>query len=161
MRQISEKVTVISLFEVGDLLQYNNIPLENFIIVNLYKIVALSKIYKQLFPTCEKIPDIIHEEPRSCLFDMNGLKTDVIYSTARPIICQQCRSVMEESQLPQGFLISICKELKAIRKPRYYRLQDWIKRRPFWSLFIMFIGAVVVEILANIFYEFISQIWKQ
>jgi len=160
MRRVDGWVSVISLFEVGDLLQYNNVPLENFIIVNLYKLVALSKIYNNCPPTDEGIPDIIHDETRSCLFDMNGLKTDVIHSTARPCICSQCQATMLKTQLPQGFLSKICKELKNVRKPMFYRLQDYIKKRPLCSIAIMVASALIIELLANAAYDIIAQIWK-
>lgn len=159
MRRISEGVAVLSLFEVGDMLLHYNIPLENFVAVNLYKMVALLKIYKKVPITSEEIPPIIHDETRSCLFDMNGNKTDVIYSTERPSICQQCQSVMMESQLPDGFSRRICKELKKIRKPRYYRLQDYIKKRPLFSICIMLASALVIEIIANLVCDFIPKIW--
>lgn len=161
MRRVSKGVSVVSLFDVGDLLQRYNIPLENFIAINLYKMLSLIKIYNEVPITSEGIPDIIHDETRSCLFDMNGLKTDVIYSTARPIICQQCQAVMSSKQLPYGFLSTICKELKNIRKPMYYRLQDYIKRRLLISISIVALSAVVIEIIANLAYELIALIWKQ
>lgn len=160
MRRITEGVSVLSLFEVGDMLQYYNIPLENFIAINLYKMVALLKIYRKLPITREEIPPIIHDETRSCLFDMNGIKLDVIYSTERPNICQRCQVTMKGIQLPHGFLNRICKELKKIRKPRYYRLQDYIKKRPLISIGIMMIGALIIGILANLAYDGILKIWR-
>ena len=42
----------------------------------------------------------------------------------------------------------------------YYRLQDYIKKKPLVSIGVMVVSALVIGILANVAYEVIAQIWK-
>jgi hypothetical protein len=159
MRRIDKGLIIISFFEIGDILQSDNIPFENFIIKNIYEIVTLELAYPDLPNTRDEIPDIIHYEPRGCLFDMNGMKTDIIYSTRKLILCPQCTAFLHNRVLPQNFIKGLISEIKKIKKPFYYRISDLIKRHPLWAILIaitsqVFIG-IVAGLLANYLFKWI------
>lgn len=150
MRRVENNKVIISLFEVGDILQYYHIPLECFILKNIYEIVTLLHINNRLPPTREEIPDIIHEETRSCLFDMHGIKTDIVYFfTGKHSLCHQCVAYLENTQLPKNFLKELLRELRRIRKPAFYKIYDFVKCHPIWSIVIVVISQLAVALLAN------------
>lgn len=156
MRRVAKRLTVISLYEIGDILQNYNIPIENFIIKNIYEMAVLTHLYPNLPNTRDEIPNIIHDETRGCLFDMNGKKIDIIHSTGKLIICPQCAALLQQKDLPQNFVYNLTSEIKKIRKQLFYRISDFIKKHPLWSIVIgittqLLIGTIA-GLLANYFF---------
>jgi hypothetical protein len=161
MRKVTDKLTIISLSEIGDILQYYHIPIENFILKNIYEIVTLLHAYPNLPNTRDQIPDIIHEENRSCLFDMNGIKTDVIYFfTNKPSLCLQCETKLLQRQLPANFVSNLKRELKRMRKPLFNRICDFVKCYPKWSIFIAVVGQLLIGLLAGLFANYLFFLFK-
>jgi len=161
IRRITSGVVVLSLYEVADVLGRQNIPIEHFIIRNLYEIAMLFLLYGSLQPTRTGVPSIIHDETRSCLFDMNGLKCDVEYSTSKPSICSQCHAALSRSQLPNDTLRKLEKELKRIRKPLYHRIVGFVKQRPILSLWIAIVAGIILELVGNGLYDVLIRIFSR
>jgi hypothetical protein len=149
MRMVDKRLIIISFFEVGDILRHNDIPVENFILRNIYKIVTLTHAYPALPNTSDGIPDIIHEETRSCLFDMNGIKTDIAYSSSKPSLCPQCEANLQQRQLPKDFINCLVNEIKKIRKPLFNRISDFIKRHPVWAIIIGIATQLCIGLVAG------------
>lgn len=160
IRRLSSSVVVISLYETADVIEAENIPLEYFILRNLYEFYLLHHIYHPIPPTREGIPNIIHNETRSCLFDMCGEKYDVIFSTGKPSLCNQCKANLAAHQLPDGALVGVERELRRIRKPRYYRISDWVKQRPVRSLVIASVGAICTGAVGNGVYDLLKLLFS-
>jgi len=161
MRRVNNNVVTISLFEVGDILQYYHIPLEYFILKNIYEIVTILHIYDRLPTTREEIPDIIHDETRGCLFDMHGIKTDIIYFfTGRHSLCSQCEAYLVKKQLPKDFLKDLVCELRKIRKPAFYKIYDFVKCHPIWSIIIVVISQLVIGLLAGLLANYLFFLLK-
>ena len=95
---------------------------------------------------------VFHDETRGCLFDMCGLKEDIIVSHANPQICPECESAMRRTLLPIDYIEQLKKEIKQIKKPLYYRLFDWIKMHPVLSILITSILAIILNIISSIIY---------
>jgi hypothetical protein len=157
MRKVDSGLTIISLFEVGDILRDRDIPIENFILRNIYEIVALTCVYPDLPNTSDEIPAIVHEETRSCLFDISGIKTDIIYSSSKPSLCPQCEAYLQKKQLPQGFTNNLISEIKRIRKPLFNRISDFIKHHPIWAIIIGIVTQLCIGIVANYLYYLINR----
>ena len=161
MRKVADKLIIISLFEIGDILQHYHIPIENFILKNIYAIVTLLHAYPNLPNTRDQIPDIIHEENRSCLFDMNGIKTDVIYFfTDKPSLCLQCEANLLQRQLPANFVSNLKHELGRMRKPLFNRICDFVKCHPIWSIVIAVISQLFIGLLASLFANYLFFLFK-
>lgn len=159
LRRLDKNIVVLSLYQTADACEWNDIPLENFLLRNLYELCAIFKLEGSV-PTSGIIPPIIHDDTRHCIFDMCGIKTDVVYSASLPKICDQCRSHMNSKQMTTGFVKSLEEELKRIKKPLYYRILSFVKRRPVWSIGITFAAGVFVELFSNLLYDLISWIFK-
>lgn len=156
-----DNVVVNSLFEVGDILQYSHVPIEHFIIKTIYEMVTLLHIHPDLPNTRDGIPEIFHDETRRCLFDMNGLKADVIYFfTGTPSLCSQCESYLVRKQLPKNFLKDLTREIKKIRKPIFYKIYDFVICHPIWSIVIVAISQLAIGLLANYLFFLYQEIMK-
>lgn len=161
MRRVANNVVIISLFEVGDILQYYHIPLEYFILKNIYEIVTLLHMDNRLPTTRERIPNIIHEETRGCLFDMHAIKTDIIYFfTGRHSLCHQCVAYLEKKQLPKNFLKELLHELRKIRKPAFYKIYDFVKCYPIWSIVILVISQLAIGLFAGLLANYLFFLLK-
>ena len=77
-RRISANRIVFSFHEIKEILRLSNIPLENIIYRLLYAYTLTYKRSGNCIPEAAVITNFTHDETRGCLFDMNGLKTDVI-----------------------------------------------------------------------------------
>lgn len=156
MRKVTDKLIVISLFETGDILQNCHVPIENFILKNIYEIVTLLNAYPSLPNTRDQIPDIIHEENRNCLFDINGIKTDVIYFFLnKPSLCLQCEADLLQKQLPTNLVSNLKHELGRIRKPLFNRICDFVKCHPIWFIVIAVTSQLFVGLLAGLFANYL------
>jgi len=154
MRRLKSGVVVLSLREVGELLQQVNVPIENFLLRNLYAIGLLYHHQGRTLPASRiGIPKIIHDETRSCVFDMNGIRADIAYSCSGPTICNPCKVSLGEKALPQDVLKSVQRELRRIRRPLYFRMAEFVRRRPLLSLAIAFGGGLSLELVGNGAYD--------
>lgn len=153
-RRIAENVGCFSLFEVGDILRSHNIPLENAILRTLY---AGTMIYlcKKSFPSMQEWRSSSHHETKGCIFDMNGIKTNILFSCDRPILCESCCVAARKFQVSNENIKTFQKEILKIKKRRYYRISDWVKRRPLWAIFISGTVALIIGILGSIIGSYI------
>jgi len=56
-----------------------------------------------------------HDDIRTCLFDMNMDKNDIVFSLHKPQLCTQCTARSQRYQLPNGFLETLKNELKKFK----------------------------------------------
>lgn len=135
---------------VKDLLESENIPLENVIYRLLYAYSLVYKRFGDKLPSYDDNQGFTHDETKGCIFDMNGLKMDLIESCDKPIICEECEHELKIRRVPINLICSVKKELKGIRKTLYYRVEDFIKSHPIKSLIMSLISAVLFGVLSSI-----------
>lgn len=130
-RRLSHNRVAITMFQIYEILQSANIPVENFILHRIYVYSILRKKYS-------RIPDYTvsnsHDETRGCLFDMNPYKEELVYSSSKPIICDDCYIKQAHEGVPIDFLDQVRKELKKIHKGTFYVISDFIKNIRSWQL---------------------------
>lgn len=146
-KRLSEKnnIYVVSFFEIDKILSSNNIDLFNFMLLTIYRCLTRFKFNRK--------PNS-HHETKGCLFDMCGMKEDIIYSCVNPILCNECKSSLNEQKQFLDILIS---ELPKIKKSIYYKIKDFIELHPWPSLFIGSFFTVILNIISSLIYEFIFQ----
>ena len=156
-RRLNDNKVVFSFYETKDILNFYNIPLENIIYRLLYAYTLLFKRSKRSIPSGTENTDFTHDETRGCLFDMNGIKRDIVYSCHDPIICDSCVEKMRTDRVPENTINRIKKEIRKIKKPLFFRVSDFIKMHPIISLIISVSVAlalgIIGSLLANIIYE--------
>jgi len=160
VRWIEKTVIILSLHETAELLKESNLTIENFIIRNIYEFCSIYLETSKNNISIDAIYNIPHDETRGCLFDMCGNKADIVFSTEEPTICDQCKARISQSQLSKGFLSNLEKELSKIKKSLYYRLIDFIEKRPILAIVITALSAIFLNLLSNMLYDFIKVIIK-
>ncbi|MBL1420426.1 MAG: hypothetical protein COC24_007950 [Alphaproteobacteria bacterium] len=88
-RRLNKNRVVFTFHEIQTILEYSNIPLENVVYRLLYSYALIYKGLKGIPPNSE-FANFTHDDTRGCLYDMNGIKTDIIHSCNKPIICPMC-----------------------------------------------------------------------
>jgi hypothetical protein len=150
MHRLSDHTCVLTLHDMGEILTGANIPLETFVIRNLYEMVVM---YLELGGSLKSEGyQLPHEDTRGCLFDFSAYKSNVIWSTENVNLCSSCKSRLKQKQLPLGFIDGLEHELKGIRKPLIFTVLDWVKRHPIWSMAISALVGLALSILGNIGY---------
>lgn len=155
-RRLSNNRIVFSFYEIKEILADANIPLENVIYRLLYSSSLLYKRSGNRIPTNGELTNFTHDETRGCLFDMNGMKTDLVYSCDKPIICPDCVGRLRAEMVSNDVISQTQKEIMKIRKNFFYRISDYIKRHPIRSLIISMVTAIFLNVLASYIYAYLT-----
>ncbi len=160
-RRLTSNRVVFSFHEIKEILRYSNIPLENVIYRLLYAYTLLYKRSDSRIPANSERTNFTHDETRGCLFDMNGIKTDVVYSCHNPIICSSCVEQLRREKVSDEAIVKCQSEIQKIQKELFYRITDFVKQHPLWSLTISGITAIILgstgSILGSYVYEAIKR----
>jgi hypothetical protein len=151
LRRLSDKVAVLSLYEMADLVKFSDFTVEQYILRNTYELAVLFAANGKLIPA--DYTTWAHDETRGCLFDMNASKSDIVYSLHRPILCPACRTRVSSKQVAANFLPTLDKELRRIQKTLYVRMMEWVKRHPIFALAITASSAITLNIIASVIFE--------
>jgi hypothetical protein len=159
-RRLSENRVVFSFHEIKEILRFSNIPLENVVCRLLYSYTLLYKRSDNCIPKNTAHTNFTHDETRGCLFDMNGIKTDVVYSCHSPIICPDCIERLRRENISNETISQCQSDIRRIRKVLFYRIADFIKQYPLWSLAISAATAIILgacgSVLGSYVYEAIK-----
>lgn len=148
-RRLSNNTACLSLYEVTEALRSHNIPLHNIVLRMIYSFVLIYT-RKQSLPSMKLLPSFAHHETKGCIFDMTGIKTDIVFSCDRPVFCTECRVSAKGDSVPKEWLDKYEKEIRGIRKALFYRLSDKIKQHPIWALFLSSLFAVILGIIGSL-----------
>lgn len=120
-RRLKKNRVVLSYYEMYQILTEGHIPLENLVLRVLY---VFSLVYlrqnNRIPPQIENI-GFTHDDTRGCLFDMNGNKTDVLFSLDKPIICDDCTNRLRTDKVSDNKIEIVKKEIRKIKKKRFYK----------------------------------------
>jgi len=160
-RRLSDNKVCLTYKDMTEILMFNNIPLENLVLRTLYAISFVYRRYEnRIPPISEKGVHFTHDETKGCIFDMCGIKTDIVYSLDRPKLCHNCVGNLTSNRIDTNIVNCVQNELKKIRKAKYYRIFDWIKKRPIGALIISIIGGIFLGIISSILATYIIEITK-
>jgi hypothetical protein len=150
MRRLSDHACVLTLQDMAGYMTAANIPLEIFVVRNLYEMVLLYLEFNgTVHSDAHRHP---HEDTRGCLYDFAAYKFNAVWSTKSVRLCTSCKSRLTKKQLPIGFVGRFERELKRIKKPAVFAAIDFIKSHPVWSVFISAGLGLALNILAGIIY---------
>lgn len=149
-RRLSGNRVIFTFHQIRDFLLYENIPLENAVFRILYSCALVYKRAAGSIPSIETAISFTHDETRGCVFDMNGIKYEIVESCNSPIICQECRERLVSERVSTTIIDSCASELKQIKKPLYYRILEFTKHHPILSLMISTLYALFFGIVGSI-----------
>lgn len=159
-RRLSENRVVFSFHEIKEILRFSNIPLGNVICRLLYAYTLLYKRSGNRIPENAENTNFTHDETRGCLFDMNGIKTDVVYSCHNPVICPDCVERLRREKVTDETIAKCQSEIRQIRKALFYRIADFIKQHPLWSLAISAATAIILGALGSMLGSYVYEAIK-
>lgn len=159
-RRLSGNRVVFTFHETKEILGLANIPIENIICRILYAYTLLFLRSGNKIPPNDEGTNFTHDETRGCLFDMNGIKWDIVYSCHQPIICPDCVERLKKEKISNEIISKTQKEIRKIKKPIFYRIMEFIKKHPIWSLLISALSAIILgaigSFIATLFYEYMK-----
>lgn len=160
-RRFTNNTICMTFYQMADMLTLSNIPIENLVYRLLYSYSLIYRRHGNRIPSRDEVTTFTHDETRGCLFDMNGIKSDIIYSTNKPIICDECVQRLTIERVPINTINKVKEEIKGIKKETYYRIADLVKKHPIWALIISTISALLIgtlgSLLSTILWESITK----
>ncbi|MGC1377626.1 MAG: hypothetical protein WA821_15435 [Anaerolineales bacterium] len=154
MRRLGDNIVVLSLYEMAEIIRDANFTIENYIIRNVYEIIVLFLGNQRTVP--DSSSTWTHDEIRGCLFDMNANKSDIIFSMHNPTLCTQCRNRLLSAQIDSNVIPSLTHELKKLKKEFFFRMIEYVRAHPIWSLVITAATALVLNLLASVIYDLVK-----
>lgn len=156
-RRLGNNQIVFTFSQIKEFLASENIPLENAILRVLYAYTLLYRRSGNKIPGFDEAPSFTHDETRGCLFDMNGIKYDLVESCNKPIVCRECEERLRNERVSNQTIKTVQQEIGGIQKHLYYRASDFVKAKPLValaisSLFAIFLG-VVGSLIASVAYD--------
>lgn len=149
-RRLSKNRVCFSFYQTADSLIPNNIPIENLVLKMLYSYTLIYRRFGNRLPESIESTDFTHSDTRKCLFDFNGIKSQVIHSSIKPIICEECTAQLLSEKVSKELIDNIKKELPKINKNIFYQISDFIKKRPILSIIISILTALLIGIIGSI-----------
>lgn len=156
-RRLGDNLVAFTFYEILDILSDSNIPLENAIYRVLYSYSLFFLRSGRSIPDYGALSGFTHDETRGCLFDMNGIKTDLVASCHNPQLCDECEERFKANKVSGSTLALVKKEIKAIRKDLYYRIMEGVKRNPIAALSISVAAALLIGASSSLI---ASVIWR-
>ena len=113
-RRLHNNRLVFTFHEIKEILIHSNIPLENIIYRLIYAYTLFYKRSGNKIQMTGEHTNFAHDETRGCLFDMNGIKTDIIYSCHNPIIYPNCIEKLKQEKVSNEVISKVQKEITRI-----------------------------------------------
>lgn len=154
-RRLGGNQIVFTFNQIRDILAWENIPLENAILRVLYSYTLLYRRSGNSIPGFGEAPSFTHDETRGCLFDMNGIKSDLVESCNRPSVCSECEERLRNERVSTETIRAVQREIRKIRKHLYYRALDFVKAKPIAALAISSAFAILLGVTGSVIASYI------
>jgi hypothetical protein len=159
-RPVGENQIVFTFFEIKEFLNAESIPLANAILRMLYAYTLRYRRSGNTIPEAGAAKIFTHDDTRGCLFDMNGIKSEIVESCNRPVVCPDCEARCRNEHIPTQFIKIIQKEINKIRKPLYHRSLDFAKSKPIVALAISSAFAISIGVAGSLIASHIYEVIK-
>ena len=152
-RPISEKLIVVSIFDIETLNIHEGISVEMYITRFL---LAFSTIFQAYSGLSQQATELMQPNATGCLFDKSIYKPQIAIFFRQPKLSPAAINLLNSKTLPQNFLTDLQNDIKKLKIGTYYKLKDWLKENPIWAISITFlIGLIFSELLGNYTYDLI------
>jgi hypothetical protein len=155
-RRLGEGVCALSLHEMAGITRRAHFKVENFLIRSIYGYAIYHHVFGHVPASAEA--SWSHHATRRCVFDMNGLKEDIVYSLHQPRLCEECLMRLRAAQIPPDFAQSVQRELLLLKKGALYRFLDWANAYPGRALAWGVVASVVINVCSNYIYDHASKL---
>jgi hypothetical protein len=149
-RRLGDNKIVFTFSQIKEFLDYENIPLENAVLRVLYAYTLLYRRSGNRIPNFDEASSFTHDETRGCLFDMNGIKSDLVESCNKPVVCAACEEHLKNDRVSTQMIKTVQNEICKIRKSIYYQALDFIKVKPLVALMISSAFAILLGVIGSL-----------
>lgn len=161
-RRIGDNQIVFTFSQIKEFLDWENIPLENAVLRVLYAYTLLYRRSGNRIPSFNEAPSFTHDETRGCLFDMNGIKSDLVESCNKPVVCAECEERLKNERVSTQTIKMVQGEICKIRKNIYHQALDFVKAEPLIALAISSAFAILLggigSLIASFVYDSIKSV---
>lgn len=157
-RRITDNMVVFTFHEIKEILENYNVPLENIVLRMLYAYSFLCLRNNKRLPSLSSGIHFTHSEARGCIYDFNGIKSDVHHSCDSPIICDKCTQDIRNNNVSEIIIDSGKNEINNIKRKLYYRIVRFMKKRPIASFLYSVSLASIIGLSTSIFGSFLYKI---
>lgn len=159
-RRLGNNQVVFTFHQIKDILEHYNIPLENVVYRLLYAYTLLYRRAGNKIPDFDEALSFTHDETRGCLFDMNGIKTDLVASCHNPQICDECQERLKQERVSKSDIENTQSDIKRIKKDLYFRIIGHVKKHPIAALFLSSIFALMLGTTGSVIGSFVYEYLK-
>lgn len=159
-RRLGNNQVVFTFHQIKDILEHYNIPLENVVYRLLYAYTLLYRRAGNKIPDFDEAPGFTHDETRGCLFDMNGIKTDLVASCHNPQICDECQERLKQERVSKSDIENTKIDIKRIKKDLYFRIIGHVKKHPIAVLVLSSMFALILGITSSVIGSFVYEYLK-
>lgn len=160
VRRLSNNTVILTFHEIELYLRLNNIPINNIVFRTLYAVSLVYLRYGKKIPITVELAKFTHDETRSCLFDMTGIKEEVIFSCNRPVVCEFCNQKLLIEKVSTETIEIVKREIKKIKKKMFFQLTNYIKDHPIMAIIISSTFAIVLgtigSVIGSVIYKYIT-----
>lgn len=154
-RRLGDNQIVFTFSQIKEFLAWESIPLENAILRVLYAYSLLYRRSGNRIPSFGEAPSFTHDETRGCLFDMNGIKSDLVESCNKPVVCAECEERLRNERVSTQTIKTVQREIRKIRKHLYYRALDFVKAKPLVALAVSSAFAILLGVAGSLIASYI------
>jgi len=137
---------------MGDILDREHFDIEVFVLRCIYALILVF-IENSGRLSLSAAVALFHDETRGCLYDFTQNKVEIVHSLDKPGLCADCRARLGHAQIDAEFIPTLFRELKRVRKSRYYRIIDWAKKNPVKTLMLTTLWAILLNVSASFIYD--------
>lgn len=149
-RRLGNNQIVFTFSQIREFLAAENIPLENAVLRVLYAYTLLYLRSGNQIPGFDEAPSFTHDDTRGCLFDMNGIKSELVESCNRPVVCGECEERLKTEKVSNETIKTVQSEIRKIRKHFYFRIFDFVKVKPVVALVISSVFAIALGVVSSL-----------
>lgn len=154
-RRLGDNQIVFTFSQIKEFLAWENIPLENAIFRVLYAYTLLYRRSGNKIPGFGEAASFTHDETRGCLFDMNGIKSDLVESCNKPVVCAECEERLRNERVSTQTIKTVQDEIRKIRKHLYFRAFDFVKAKPVAALAMSSVFAILLGVAGSLIASYI------
>ncbi len=160
VRRLDNNTVILTFHEIRNYLESRNIPLENAVLRVLYAATIIYNRFNKRIPSTNDNSSYTHDETRGCLFDMTGIKEEIVYSCHKPILCDHCLSEIRKDKVSNETIEAALEEIKGIKKKLFYRITEAVKNHPIIAIIISSLFAILLGVIGSVIASYLYDMLK-
>lgn len=149
-RVISDKLIVVTIFEIESLNIHEGISLEQYILRLSYGFATIFIAYKGLKP--EAI-ELMQNNATGCLFDKAIFKPEIAKFFRNPHLSVAVKAKLETKILPRDYVKTLETEIKKLKIGNYYNIRDYFKKNSLVATIAALFIGLMLDVLGNYLYD--------